>query len=286
MHKIVTAENGLEIIEISNYEATAKIALQGAHLFEYARHGQPELLWLSPTARFEPGRAIRGGVPVCWPWFGMDPDIPERPQHGFARSVLWRLESVEESDETGSTIVTLMLDDTMLEQHERRWFPYLFELTMRITIGEQLELALTTKNLGEEPFEITEALHTYFSVGNIAAVSIVGLEGITYADALDGFARKASSAPIGITRETDRVYLDTEDTVILLDERLGRTVIVGKSGSSSTVVWNPWIDKAARMEDFADDGYTSMVCIETANALSNSVVIAPGDSHTITQSVK
>ncbi|WP_416768392.1 D-hexose-6-phosphate mutarotase [Sulfurimonas sp. ST-25] len=285
MHKLVTSENGLEILEIINTEATAKIALQGAHLFEYARHGQPEMLWLSPTARFEPGRAIRGGVPVCWPWFGSDPDIPDWPQHGFARAVLWRLESVEEAEES-ATVVTLKLDDTMLEQHERRWFPYLFELTMRITIGEQLELALTTKNLGEEPFEITEALHTYFSLGNIAAASIVGLEGVTYADALDGFAKKSSGAPIGITRETDRVYLDTEDTVILLDERLGRTVIVGKSGSSSTVVWNPWIDKAARMEDFADDGYNTMVCIETANALSNTVTVAPGEAHTITQSVK
>jgi len=109
---------------------------------------------------------------------------------------------------------------------------------------------------------------------------------VTYADALDGFRRKYSSATIGIAQEVDRVYLDTEDIVVIRDERLGRNIIIGKKGSRSTVVWNPWIDKALRMDDFADDGYTSMVCIETANALDNRVTVAPGKSHTITQTVK
>jgi D-hexose-6-phosphate mutarotase len=282
MHKLSAAENGFESVEICNAAATAKIALQGAQIYEYARHGEPQLLWVSPEARFEPGKAIRGGVPVCWPWFGKDAGHPERPQHGFVRTVLWRLEGVEEPDDMLS-VVTLSLDHTQVEQP---WFPFRFRLTVQLRIGRELSVSLTTENRDDKPFEITEALHTYFNVGAIAALSIVGLEGVTYADALDGFSRKCSDASIGIVQETDRVYLDTEDEVILLDERLGRSVIVGKSGSRSTVVWNPWIDKAKRMEDFADESYTSMVCIETANALTNTVTVNPGDSHTIAQSIK
>lgn len=282
MHKLSAAENGFETIEISNAAATAKIALQGAQIYEYARQGEPELLWVSPEARFEPGKAIRGGVPVCWPWFGKDAGHPERPQHGFVRTALWRLVSVEEPDDQMS-VVTLTLNDTQVEQP---YFPFRFDLTVQIRIGRELSVSLTTENRDDRPFEITEALHTYFNVGAIASVSIVGLEGVTYADALDGFSRKRSDAPIGIFKEVDRVYLDTEEEVIVLDERLGRNIFVGKSGSRATVVWNPWIDKAKRMEDFADEGYTSMVCIETANALTNTVTVTPGGSHTITQTVK
>ena len=282
MHKLSAAENGFETVEISNAAATAKIALQGAQIYEYARRGEPELLWVSPLSRFEPGKAIRGGVPVCWPWFGKDADHPERPQHGFVRTALWRLESVEEPDELMS-VVTLTLDNTHVEQP---YFPFRFRLTLQLRIGRELSVSLTTENRDESPFEITEALHTYFNVGAVSDVSIVGLEGITYADALDGFRRKRSDAPIGIVQEVDRVYLDTQEEITLLDECLGRNIVIGKSGSRSTVVWNPWIDKAKRMEDFADDGYTSMVCIETANALTDTVTVKPGGSHTITQSVK
>jgi len=282
MHKLITAENGFEILEISNDVATAKIALQGAHLFEYSRHAEPKMLWVSPEARFEPGRAIRGGIPVCWPWFGTDPRHRDYPQHGFVRTAKWTLEGVFEPNDQLS-IVTLTLNHAQVAQP---YFPYRFRLEVHINIGERLCTALTTKNLDDRPFTITEALHTYFNVGSIAAVSVIGLEDVTYADAVDDFRRKTAGAPFGIAQEVDRVYLDTEEIVIIRDERFGRNIIVGKSGSRSTVVWNPWIDKAARMADFADDGYTSMLCIETANALDNRVTIAPGKSHTITQTVK
>ena len=282
MHKRITAENGFETLEISNEAAQAKIALQGAQLFEYARYGEPALLWVSPTAVFENGRAVRGGVPLCWPWFGKDPAYPDRPQHGFVRTAPWTLERIEEPDDL-LTVVTLTLDHTQVEQP---YFPYRFHLMARIAVGETLTVSLTTENRDDVPFEITEALHTYFNVGNITAVSITGLEGVAYADALEAFAFKSSSRPISILQEVDRVYLDTKDIVILQDERFGRNIIVGKEGSRSTVVWNPWIDKAARLSDFDDEGYTSMVCIETANALRNSVTVTPGESHTITQTVR
>lgn len=282
MHKIQMSDNGFVTIEISNESATAKIALQGAHIFEYNRYAEPALLWVSRDAVFETGKAIRGGIPVCWPWFGKNPEQPEWPQHGFVRTALWKLEGVKEPDNTVS-IVTLSLDHTAIKQP---YFPYRFHLKMLITIGEKLAVSLTTENRDGKPFAITEALHTYFNVGSIAAISIIGLEGVTYADALEGFKRKYTDSPIGITNETDRVYLDTRDTVIVRDDRLGRSIIVGKEGSRSTVVWNPWIKKAQSMRDFEDEGYTSMVCIETANALDNSVTIDPGASHTITQTIQ
>ena len=278
MHEL-TAENGLDILDISNEAASAKIALQGAHLFEYTRRNENPLLWISPTARFEKNRAIRGGIPVCWPWFGKDTRYPDGPQHGFARTALWTLTDIGEPD-ASTTVATLSLDHTDVEQS---WFPYRFRVTLRIVIGKTLEISLQTENLDERPFTLTEALHTYFAVGDIASVQILGLQNTVYADALDAFAHKSSAGAITITQETDRVYLDTNHTVIIRDDALRRSVTVGKSGSRSTVVWNPWIDKAKRMEDFADDSYKTMVCIETANALRNGVTVAPGTSHTLIQ---
>ena len=282
MHKTVSAANGFETLEISNDFAAAKIALQGAQLFEYTRRNEAPLLWVSSEAHFENGKAIRGGIPVCWPWFGKDAGHPERPQHGFVRTAQWTLEGVDETDRH-LTLVTLSLNHTQVQQS---FFPYRFRLTLRIAVGENLSVSLTTENLDDVPFEITEALHTYFSLGDIDAVGIHGLENVTYADATDKFALKASSEPVTVTAETDRVYLDTEEIVTVKDARLGRTIVIGKEGSRSTVVWNPWIAKAERLSDFNNGGYTSMICIETANALQNSVTVLPGASHTLTQTVR
>jgi glucose-6-phosphate 1-epimerase len=282
MHNVITAENGFRTLEIANDAATAKIALQGAQVFDYARTGEPGLLWTSPSAFFENGRKLRGGIPVCWPWFGTDTERPERPQHGFVRTALWTLASVEESD-PGLTVVTLTLDHTQVEQS---FWPFDFRLTLRVSVSNMLTVSLTTENLGTLSFEITEALHTYLSVGDVTAVHLVGLEGTTYADATDGFMLKSSSQHLAVTRETDRVYLDTDAIVTVRDDRLERSIIVDKTGSYSTVVWNPWIAKAKTMKDFPDNGYESMICVETANALKNDVLIEPGASHTISQTLR
>jgi len=282
MHKLFTNDNDFEMIEIKNENATAKIALQGAHLFEYTRRGEAPLLWVSPTAHFEKGKAIRGGIPVCWPWFGKNAEHPGWPQHGFARTAHWKLESITEPTDRLS-VVTLSLESKQLEQS---WFPFRFRLNLRIGIGETLSLSLTTENYDDTPITITEALHTYFSVGDIATVSVTGLERVTYADNLENFAHKSETSAVTITGEIDRVYLDTEAPVTIRDGKRKRSITVGSRGSRSTVVWNPWITKAAAMADFADDGYKTMLCIETANALTNKVTIAPGESHTMTQTIR
>ena len=282
MHSLSTSEHGLALITVSNSAATAKIALQGAHIFEFVRRGETPLLWLSPSARFETGKAIRGGIPICWPWFGKNPAHPDWPQHGFARTALWTLESVTEPTEVLS-VVTLSLEHTTIEQP---YFPHRFRLQLRIGIGESLSVSLGTKNLDDTPFEITEALHSYFTVGDIDKVTVFGLEDITYADNLESFKRKTEKEPITVSGEVDRVYLDTAQGITVKDAKLGRDLLIGSKGSRSTVVWNPWIDKAKAMADFTDEGYKSMICIETANALTNTVTVAPGETHTLTQTVR
>ncbi len=277
MHRLTQNENGLEILGIENDAATAKIALQGAHLFDYTLRGETPLLWVSGTARFEPGRTVRGGVPVCWPWFGQPAGRPELPQHGFARTALWRLADIAEPS-SDRTVARFILDDTMVEQP---WFPHPFRLRLEITVGPDLELSLTTENTGEKPFKITEALHTYFRIGDIGKVKITGLENVRYHDALDEWKLKSSPEPIRFDRETDRVYIDTEESCTLEDPALEREITVEKSGSASTVVWNPWTEKAERMEDFDDEGYRRMLCIETANAAKNAVTVPPGGEHTV-----
>jgi glucose-6-phosphate 1-epimerase len=233
------------------------------------------LLWLSRASLFAEGRAIRGGVPVCWPWFGRHPDNPDLPQHGFARTSLWRLVEVDESDPDLS-VVTLELQDCA--QTLELW-PHHFILRLRIGVGRSLELALTTMNRDRESCTITSALHSYFTVSDIDNVEIRGLENTPYFDALTGENRLQQGA-IHICREVDRVYQEVDCRRIELFDR-ERIVEIRPQGSRSAVVWNPWIAKSAAMADMEPEGYKTMVCIETANALDDARTLAPGDSHTL-----
>ena len=269
----------LDVLHVRNAAATATVALQGAHLCSYGRSGEAPLLWLSPEARFEQGRAIRGGVPVCWPWFGNDPRYPDAPQHGFARVARWEIESVDEPDERLTRIV-LVTDETM---HAQPWFPFSYRLRLSIDIGDGLSLTLHTENTDTRPFSITEALHTYLRVGDITRSVLHGLENAPYADALDGFRLKQESRALHFGAETDRVYDDAGASLTLRDEALKRRIRIEKRHSRSTVVWNPWHDKAARLSDFPDDGYRTMLCIETANALRHMPALAPGHDHKLVQ---
>ena len=269
-------ENGFEYIEVRNARAQAKIALQGAHLFHYQRQNQQPLIWLSETSFFEPGKAIRGGIPICWPWFGKHPGNKNKefPQHGFARTALWELLEVDEPSED-ETKLTLQLHH--LPEHFKLW-PYRFELRLHITIGRTLTLSLTTTNRDQQSVELTSALHSYFAVSNIQDISIEGLENTPYLDTLTN-SREIQKGRIEISQEVDRIYQQVQYPLILQDGE--RTVTINATGSTSAVVWNPWIDKCARMGDMHDGAYRTMVCIETANALDDVRTIAPGGEHTL-----
>ena len=267
-------DNGFTYLELTNSSARARIALQGAHLFHYRRNDAEPLLWLSRASLFEQGRAIRGGVPVCWPWFGKHPDNPELPQHGFARTALWQLKNVDESDPARS-VVTLEMRDS--DQTRELW-PQSFSLELRISIGPTLAMELTTRNVDSRDFTITSALHTYFRVSDISGVEVRGLIGRKYYDNLDG-RWKTQHGELHIDREVDRVFQDVDNPIELHDRK--RKILIQPRGSRSAVVWNPWIEKCARMADMEPDSYKTMLCIETANALADAQTLAPGQEHTL-----
>jgi len=267
-------ENGFEYIEVSNKSARAKIALQGAHLFHYEQEGKKPLLWLSETSFFEVGKVIRGGVPICWPWFGKHKIESSLPQHGFARNSLWELLDVNETGED-STEVILQLKSSA---ESLKLWPYRFELLLRVTVARTLTIALTTKNCDEKAFEITSALHNYFAVANIDNVYVEGLDKTAYFDALTK-ENRIQRGNIYISEEVDRIYQEVHNPLTLHDQ--DRTVHICAEGSSSVVVWNPWIDKCARMSAMKDDVYKTMLCIETANALEDARTLVPGEEHTL-----
>jgi D-hexose-6-phosphate mutarotase len=271
-----TGEGGLPVIEVQNGYATARISLQGAYVLSWIPAGQAEVIWVSEAAIFAPGKSVRGGIPICWPWFGVHETRDDFPAHGFARTVFWQVRNTRPL-ESGGTEVTLSLDTTRLDQQRQRMWPYPTTVEYRVTVAQTLGLELTTCNHGEQSFIISEALHTYFKMQDIAQVTVRGLEGKDYLDKTDAFKRKTQSGPITITHETDRVYVDTSDQVVI--ENSQREVVIDKQGSLSTVVWNPWQATAKRMGDLGKEGYRNMLCVETANAADNSVSINPGECH-------
>jgi D-hexose-6-phosphate mutarotase len=274
--------SGLVFAEIDNAHATATVCLQGAHLTTWRPKGQTQpVIWLSEAARFAPGKSIRGGVPVCWPWFGPHATQGEYPAHGYARTVPWQVTRTEPLDD-GATRIALVL---LQNEQTRAQFPHACRLEIRLTIGERLQVELVTTNLDTEPLTIGEALHTYFRIGDIGQVQVLGLEGCEYVDKVDGGARKRQDGPVTFVGETDRVYVDTTARCVIEDPVLQRRILIDKSGSRSTVVWTPWQEKAAKMGDLGpNDGWRRMVCVESGNALDNVVRIAPGEVHALTVS--
>lgn len=274
--------HGLTVLEITSPAGTAEIYPHGGHVTHWQPAGQEPVLFLSGSSWFEPGKPIRGGIPLCWPWFGPSDELPDAPAHGLARLSEWTVQAVRPGCDSGVS-VSLSLEP---DERARALWPHPFRLELTVTVGPALSVELTTRNTGSRPMTITEALHTYLAVGDARRATVTGLGGVEYLDKMDGGARKRQSdESIDFTAETDRVYLDTTGPCTLDDPAGGRRIRVEKSGSRSTVVWNPWIDKAGRMPDFGDDEWLRMVCIETANAHDNAVTIEPGQSHAIATTV-
>jgi D-hexose-6-phosphate mutarotase len=270
---------GLERLVIDAAGGEAHVYLHGAHVTHFQPRGERPLLFLSGKSHFEggtPGKAIRGGIPLCFPWFGAKAGDPSAPAHGFARLLPWQLDGVHRG-EHGELRASLRLEPN---EYTRRYFDHDFTATLALTVSARLELELAVLNRGAAPMTIEEALHTYFAVADARRISIRGLEGIDYLDKTEGFVRKpGASDPIAITRETDRVYPGARGAVTVVDPAWGRRILVEKGGSATTVVWNPWAEKAKAMADFGDDEWIDMVCVETVNSGDGAVTIAPGQTH-------
>jgi glucose-6-phosphate 1-epimerase len=266
---------GLAIAEIGNLHASASIFLQGAHLASWTPRRQQPVIWLSPTALFKEGKAIRGGIPICWPWFASHPSEPSFPFHGFARTMLWEVLETAKLEE-GVTFLALRLPPN--EASLAVW-PHPTPVEIHFTIGNTLDIALVTRNEGSAPVVLGQALHTYFRVGDVRKISICGLEACDYIDKLEEGQRHRQQGPVSIAGEVDRIYLDAGGDCKIDDTSLNRRIIISKQGSHSTIVWNPWADKAAVMADMGRESYANMVCVETANAAEDVVAIAPGAEH-------
>jgi len=278
--KVIEGPGGLPMIEVDNAHATARISLYGGQVLAYRPRGAAaDLLFASEQAQYQPGKAIRGGVPVCWPWFGPDPQGLGRPAHGLVRTRLWALRQTAALP-GGETQVVLGLDDTA---DTRALWPHAFDLSLTITVGATLRLALTTRNTDTTPLTITQALHSYFAVGDIAQTRVQGLDGCAYTDkaAGAGGAVRTQRGDLTVSAEVDRVYSGVPAQLSIVDGALERRVRITSEGSHTAVVWNPWAAIAAGMADLQDDGYRRFICMETANAGAEVITLAPGSTHTL-----
>lgn len=269
----------LPLAEIITDDGTrATVSLHGAHVLTYQPAGQAPVLWLSEHSRFEAGQAIRGGIPVIWPWFGPHPTDPTLPAHGLARTRLWQVLNTTVLFEDTFQLRLGLTNDT---QTQVLW-PHPFALEVVVTVGQMLAVELIAHNRAEVAVTCGAALHSYFTLSDIADVAVTGLEETAYLDKVDGGRRKMQAGPITFSQETDRIYLDTIADCLIVDPGLHRQIRVAKSGSHSTVVWNPWVEKSRRMADFGDGEYRTMVCVETTNAADDVVTVPPGGTHQLT----
>lgn len=270
----------LIFVDVSNELATASVCLQGAQLTEWAPRGEQGIIWVSANSYYQTAKSIRGGVPICWPWFGDHATNTKWPAHGFVRNKWWALDKVEQLADGASQ---LFFSYTLDEADQLMW-PYPCSLQMAITVGKQLAFSLTTQNTGDEAFIIGEALHTYFKVADVSQVQVSGLEGVDYLDKVEAYKQKTQQGLIDIHSEVDRIYMDTSATCRIQDPVMQRHIIVTKQNSLSTVVWNPGKARSIAMTDMGEQAYLGMLCVESANAAGNRVEVAAGDSHTLTVS--
>jgi glucose-6-phosphate 1-epimerase len=269
-------DGDLVSITIFNKFADVEICLYGAQVMRFIPHGSFDVLWVSPESFFEEGKPIRGGIPLCFPWFGPHPTDDEKPAHGFARLMYWDVIETA-SNETGETMVRLQLCSS---DETKQYWPYDFCAKLSLLVGKRLELKLNIENTGGQDFEYSAALHSYFNVSGIENIRIKGLQGATYYNGFEQELNTQEEELLEIKQEENRRYVNTEDDCIILDPIFNQAIRVSKQGSKVTVVWNPGEETSAKMEDLPDDGYEAFVCVETVNAYNDTIKIAPGENHT------
>ncbi|MBC7784006.1 MAG: D-hexose-6-phosphate mutarotase [Burkholderiales bacterium] len=262
-------------LNINHPRAQAEVFLQGAHVTHWQPEGFDPVLFVSGRSKFSPGVPIRGGVPICFPWFATHATDPALPAHGFVRTREWDLVSANENEAGVSLHFQTGSDEASHELWESD-----FLADFRVSIGRTLEMRLTISNTGETPIKFEEALHTYFRISDIHDIAVTGLQGVTYLDKPANMRRVVEEADeIRFTAETDRVYLNTPHPCTIEDPGMKRRIVIEKSNSASTVVWNPFDAKAAKAPDIGSDNWRGFVCVETANCQDNVISLEPGRSH-------
>ena len=278
--RVTEGHGGLTKVRVTTPDATGEIYLHGAQVTSWAPAGQSEVLFVSAASRWEAGRAVRGGIPICFPWFGNKAGDPQAPAHGFARTSVWTLESIAQTAAGVSVTMATESDDLT----RARW-PFDVRLTLRATLGASLQLELLATNTGTNALRFEEALHSYYAIGNVETVRVSGLDGVHYLDKVDGGGERLQDGDIAIVAETDRVYVHTVAAIDIVDPSLGRRIRVDKANSRATVVWNPWIEKSRALADLKDDDWRRMVCVETCNVQAAAIELRPAEQHVMSMAV-
>lgn len=276
--RIVRGNGGLAKIQIETQSAAGDIYLHGAQVTSWKPAASAEVLFVSSKSYWQEGKAIRGGIPVCFPWFRGKADDAKAPAHGFVRTKSWRLLEVTEGP--GDSMAVRLATES--DEATRRWWPFDFRLEYRITVGRELSLELTMTNTGQTELRFEEALHTYFSVGDVEKAEVWGLDGVAYLDNRDANQRKIQEGTLRLEAQTDNAYLEATGELEISDPVLRRRLTTRKQNSSSTIVWNPWQDGAASMADLEDGAWRRMLCVEGGNILGSVVRLKPGEADKMT----
>lgn len=270
---------GYPILVVEHAAASGRIALNGAHVMDWIPEGHDPVLYMSADAVLETGKPIRGGIPVCWPWFGPNPSDANKPAHGFVRQMLWEVDAARESE--SEVEIVLKIADS---PETKALWPHAFTARLHVRMGAHLEVTLQVANTGDAAWKMTGALHTYLNVENVSQISIHGLHGTQYVEGRLSPDKRPQHGPVVIDQEVDRLYA-SDATIIVHDPKWGREILLEKGGSLATVVWNPWIEKSKRLADLPDEAYPEFLCIEAANAGEDVVEVAPGHEHLLMQRI-
>jgi len=278
--EIVAGEGNLPKVRVHTQAADADIYLHGAQVTSWRPAGAEEVIFLSKHSRFEEGKAIRGGIPICFPWFRAKADNPKALAHGFVRTKAWQLESI--AQEQDAVIVTMSTDS---DDATRHWWPHDFRLVHRISVSAELKLELIATNTGSTALRFEEALHTYHGVADAEKIRVAGLDGVTFLDNTDANRESVQQGEIVMTKPIDNAYLNTENTLELVDPVLHRSVQIAKTNSLTTIVWNPWESGAKALADLGDDEWRQFACVEASNILNHAVSLAPGEKHVMAATI-
>ena len=274
---VCEGNGGLARIRITGSQAEGEMYLHGAQVTSWKPAESDEALFLSTKSHWQEGQAIRGGIPICFPWFRAKADDPKAPAHGFVRTRSWQLESIVE-DKSGVRVTM----STESDDQTRRWWPAEFRLMYRAVFGSNLTLELVCTNTGKTDLRFEEALHTYNRVSNVANVRLQGLDAVQFLDNTDSNRAKVQRGDVTIASATDNAFIGTQNDVDLIDPELRRRIRLKKAHSLTTVVWNPWRDGAVRLGDLGDGEWTKFLCVEASNILTASVTLGPGEEHKMT----
>jgi glucose-6-phosphate 1-epimerase len=275
--EVYEGNGGLLRVRITNAFGEGEVYLHGAHVTSWKPANNDEMLFVSTKSGWQEGQAIRGGIPICFPWFRAKMNDAQVPAHGFARTKTWQIESIVQNE--GRVSVSMFTES---DEQTRRWWPGEFRLIHRLTFGSELKLELICRNTGTTPLRFEEALHTYNRVADVEQVRLQGLNAVHFLDNTDSNKEKTQVGDLAQASQTDSAYMNTDNAVDLLDPKMRRRIRLQKENSLTTVVWNPWREGAAGLRDLGDGEWKQFLCVEASNVLGASVNLDPGQEHKMT----